>query len=122
MKEKRNMVCIVCPTGCNMEVGFEDNGQLSIKGNSCKRGAAYAQAEFTNPVRTLTTTVKVENGKNPVVPVKSQKPLPKDLLFDCMECINKVRIKAPVAIGEIVVEDILGTGINIIAAANMPER
>lgn len=122
MQEKRNLVCIVCPMGCNMEVGFEDNGQLSVKGNSCKRGAVYAQAEFTNPVRTLTTTVKVENGKNPVVPVKSQKPLPKDLLFDCMKRINKVRIKAPVAIGEVVVENILGTGINIVAAANMPGK
>jgi CxxC motif-containing protein len=108
--------------GCNMEVEFGDNGALSIKGNGCKRGAAYAKTECTNPVRTLTTTVRVENGKMPVLPVKSQKPLPKGMLFDCMKCINTAKAKAPVAIGDMIVENILGTGINIVAAGNVSEK
>lgn len=114
--EKRDLVCVSCPIGCAITVELDDNGQvLSVTGNTCKRGDSYARQECTHPERMLTSTVKVEGGRLPVVPVKSAKPIPKELLFDCMIEINKVTVQAPVKIGDVVLENILGTGVNIVA-------
>lgn len=114
--EKRDLVCVSCPIGCAITVELDDNGQvLSVTGNTCKRGDSYARQECTHPERMLTSTVKVEGGRLPVVPVKSAKPIPKELLFDCMTEINKITVKAPVNIGDVVLENILGTGVSIVA-------
>lgn len=114
--EKRDLVCVSCPIGCAITVELDDNGQvLSVTGNTCKRGDSYARQECTHPERMLTSTVKVEGGRLPVVPVKSAKPIPKELLFDCMTEINNVTVQAPVKIGDVVLENILGTGVNIVA-------
>lgn len=115
----KNLICIVCPKGCMLKVSLEAGKVVSVSGNACKRGAIYGEAECTNPTRTLTTTVKVLDGKAALVPVKSNAPLPKGLITDCMKIINQFTIKAPVAIGEIVVENILDTGINIVATSNV---
>lgn len=120
--DTRNLVCTVCPVGCSITVTLDGKKVQEIKGNSCKRGAEYAAAESTNPVRTLTTSVRVINGINEVVPVKSEKPIPKGLLMDCMGVINQHTLKAPVVIGEVVVENILDTGVNIIATGNALEK
>lgn len=114
--EKRDLICVSCPIGCAVTVELDDNGQvLSVTGNTCKRGDSYARQECTHPERMLTSTVKVEGGRMPVVPVKSAKPIPKELLFDCMTEINKVALAAPVKIGDVVLENILNTGVNIVA-------
>ncbi len=114
--EKIEMVCVSCPMGCAITVELDDNKNvISVTGNTCKRGDAYARQECTHPERMLTSTVKVEGGRLPVVPVKSAKPIPKEMLFDCMKEINKVTLKAPVNIGDVVIENILGTGTDIIA-------
>lgn len=118
MTENRNLTCIVCPIGCNMEVTLEENQVKSVKGQGCRRGAGYAFSECINPTRTLTTTVKVESGQLPLVPVKSEKPIPKELLMECMKVINGIRLAAPVKLGDVVVENILDTGINIVASGN----
>jgi len=120
--EKENIICIVCPMGCSLEVEHTGGEIISISGYGCKRGRDYGMAEITDPRRMLTTTVRVENGKIPVLPVKSEKPLPRDLLIECMKVINPVKVKAPVAMGEVVVENILGTGINIIATRTVEEK
>lgn len=113
---KREMVCVSCPIGCAITVELDDNNEVvSVTGNTCKRGDAYARQECTHPERMLTSTVKVEGGRLPVVPVKSAKPIPKEMLFDCMTEINKVTLKAPVRIGDTVLCNILGTGIDIVA-------
>lgn len=114
--EKIEMVCVSCPIGCAITVELDDNKNvISVTGNTCKRGDAYARQECTHPERMLTSTVKVEGGRLPVVPVKSAKPIPKEMLFDCMKEINKVTLKAPVNIGDVVIENILDTGTDIIA-------
>lgn len=114
--EKRDLICVSCPIGCAITVELDDNGQvLTVTGNTCKRGDSYARQECTHPERMLTSTVKVEKGRMPVVPVKSSKPIPKELLFDCMTEINKVVVTAPVKIGDVVLENILNTGANIVA-------
>ena len=115
---KRNLVCVSCPLGCSIEVELENGEVVSVTGNTCKRGDAYARSEVTHPVRSLTSTVKVEGGIHPVVPVKSDAPVPKEKMFDCMKVINGATVKAPVKIGDVVIENILGLGVNIVATNN----
>lgn len=114
--EKRELICVSCPIGCAITVELDDNGEvLSVTGNTCKRGDSYARQECTHPERMLTSTVKVEGGRLTVVPVKSSLPVPKEMLFDCMKEINKITVKAPVHIGDVVLSNILDTGVDIVA-------
>lgn len=116
---KRNLVCIACPIGCPIEVELNDSGEVvSVTGNTCPRGEAYARTEVTHPVRSLTTSVKVEGGVHPVVPVKTAAPIPKEKMFDCMQVLNAVTLQAPVAIGDVVVKDICGLGVDVVATNN----
>jgi CxxC motif-containing protein len=119
MSDKRSLVCIVCPMGCQMEVQQNGDKMGSVSGCKCKRGQNYAMAECINPVRTLTSTVTVLNGQLPVVPVKSDKPIPKQLLFDCIKEISQCSLQAPVNIGDIVIGNVLDTGINIVATSSI---
>lgn len=112
---KKSLVCVSCPLGCPIEVEIENGEVISVKGNTCKRGDAYARSEVTNPVRSLTSTVKVEGGIHPVVPVKSSAPVPKDKMFECMKEINSACVKAPVKIGDKVIENVCGLGVDILA-------
>ncbi|MBR5601241.1 MAG: DUF1667 domain-containing protein [Clostridia bacterium] len=115
MANTREMTCIICPRGCQLTVEYEDKKVLSVKGNACKRGTDYAVAECTCPTRTLTTTVMTESGE--VVAVKSNKAIPKELLFDCMACINTTCIPDTVRQGDVVIANVLGTGADIIVTA-----
>lgn len=118
---QKNIICVACPMGCGVTVELDDNGTIiSVTGNTCKRGDAYARTEITNPVRSLATTVKVEGGVFNVVPCKSAGALPKDKIFECMEVINSVCVNAPVKLGDVLVSDILGTGIDIVATNHCP--
>lgn len=93
----KDIICVACPMGCQISVELNDGGEiLSVTGNTCKRGDAYARTECTHPERSLTTTVKVSGGVHPVVPVKSAKAVPKDKVKDCVKEIAKLEIKAPV--------------------------
>ena len=113
----KNLTCIICPQGCNIKVEY-DNGEVkNISGNTCKRGYDYAISEVTNPVRTITSTVKTENGD--IIPVKTSKPIPKELIFKCMEEINKTVAKLPIKIGDIVIKNILDTGVDVIVTRNV---
>ena len=101
--------------GCAITVELDDNNEvISVTGNTCPRGDKYARQECTHPERMLTSTVKVEGGRLPVVPVKSASPIPKEMLFDAMKEVNKVTLKAPVTFGDVAVKNILGTGIDIV--------
>ncbi len=114
--EKRELVCVACPLGCPVTVTFDADGNVqTVTGNTCKRGDAYARTEVTNPTRMLTTTVKVVGGNSYVVPVKSANPIPKGMMMECMKVINEVSVNAPVSIGDVVIENILNTGVDIIA-------
>lgn len=114
----KDLICIGCPLGCNLEVLIEDMKSITVKGQACKRGEIYGIKECTNPTRILTTTVEVEGGYPEVVPVKTEKDIPKDKLFDCIRELKKVKLTAPVHIGDVIVENILDTGVNIIATNN----
>ena len=113
----RDLTCIVCPKGCQLKVELEDKKVISVEGYTCKRGLAYAEAECTAPMRTLTTTAPVEGGG--VVPVKTDRTVPTELLVECMAVVNKTRVPADARLGDIVVENILGTGANVVTTRNV---
>lgn len=114
--------CIKCPLSCQVEVVAEGNVIQEMKGHTCTQGETYVIDEFTHPVRTLTTTVRVRDGILPVLPVKSEKPLPKNLIRKCVEVLNTVTVKAPVKCGDIVCENVLDTGVNVVASRDLPRK
>jgi CxxC motif-containing protein len=118
---KEELICIVCPLGCHLIVEEDSNSPTGYKisGNQCKRGEQYAIKEKTNPTRILTSTVKVKNAHLNRLPVKTDGPVPKDKIFECMKEINKVEVTAPVKVGQIIINNILGTGVNVIATRDM---
>ena len=111
----KELTCIICPRGCHLTI----DDQLNVTGNFCPRGEKYAKEEITNPKRTLTSTVKCDSSIFPVVPVKTVPAIPKDKIFDCMEVVNKTFVNVPVHIGDIIVEDICGTGCNLVATREL---
>ncbi len=113
--EKRELTCINCPMGCRITVTMEGDDLLSVEGNTCKRGFLYATNEVKSPVRTVTTTIKVTGGLSDRVSCKTKEAVPKDKIFEVMEAINKASCKAPVAIGDVLIEDCAGTGIPVVA-------
>ena len=115
---KRDLICVACPLGCPITVEYEGTEVFSVTGNTCKRGDAYARTEVVNPTRSLATSVKVNGGVHPVVPVRSSQPVPKSMMFECMKVINAASIDAPVRIGQVIIPNILDTGADIIATNN----
>lgn len=116
--EKREMVCIVCPMGCRLNVQINDD-ETVVSGNKCPRGEIYAIKELTNPTRVITTTVKVEGGLLNRLPVKTKDAVPKGLIDECMNEINKVKVIAPVKVGDIIISNILNTGVDVVASRSM---
>jgi CxxC motif-containing protein len=115
----REIVCIVCPTGCRIRVSGPDGQHLEVSGNECRRGEEYALKEITDPRRTLITTVRIEHGSLRRLPVRTNREIPKKSMFACMEVINRVRIEAPVEIGQVIIPDILCTGADVVATRSM---
>ena len=113
----RELTCIVCPRGCALKVELDEGGMpVSVTGNLCKRGEAYANDECVNPMRVVTSTVACEGGG--VVSCKTSTSVPKGLVFEVMEKINSVKASANVKIGDVIIENVLGTGANIVATSN----
>ena len=106
----KELTCIVCPRGCSLKV--DEN--MNVTGNFCPRGAKYAISELTHPMRTLTSSVRVNNRENTVVSVKTSGEIPKEKMFSLMEHINSLKVEAPVNIGDIVSHNPLGLEVDII--------
>lgn len=106
---KRELTCIVCPMGCTMEVTLEGSEVINVSGNTCPRGKKYAIEECTNPMRTITTTVKCSDGS--VLSVKTDKTIPKDKMFECVKLINKTIIDLPICVGDVIIENVFGANV-----------
>ncbi|KGN02608.1 NAD(FAD)-dependent dehydrogenase [Clostridium novyi A str. 4570] len=119
MSEMRELTCIGCPMGCLLEVTLEDGKVVDVKGNTCLRGKTYAEKECTNPTRIVTSSVKVKDGEIAAVSVKTEADIPKNAIFKCVEELRGVVVPAPVKVGDVVVKDIAGTGVNIIATKSV---
>ena len=112
---KKEIICTVCPRGCHIMVEGDGEQVLSAEGYSCKRGLEYAGTEYAHPVRILTTTVKLADVANDLLPVRSNQPVPKEKLFACMEVIRSVAVKLPVKRYDVIIPNICGTGVDIVA-------
>lgn len=115
---KTELTCIVCPMGChlNVENSAED---FKVEGNTCRRGEKYAVQELTNPTRVITSTVKLENSYLHLLPIKTEDSIPKGMTFEIMKELDKIKVSAPVKVGDIIIENILNTGVNIVSAKTM---
>lgn len=117
MSKIRNLTCIVCPRGCQMKVTLDDAGvPVSVEGNFCKRGVAYANDECTNPKRTVTSTVRCKSGD--VVAVKTNTTIPKGKMFEVMAEINAVIAEDSLKIGDVIIKNVCDTGADVVATAN----
>ena len=116
--QEKEFVCIRCPLGCNIMVKLEDNRIESITGNTCPRGAEYVTKELTDPRRIVTSLVRLEGGELPVVSVKTAGDIPKDKIMECIRTLKAVTLKAPVRVGDVVVKNVCGSGVDVIATRN----
>lgn len=112
----RDLTCIVCPKGCKITVEIENGAVVNVSGNSCPRGKEYAVQECLHPMRTVTSTAKTDKGT--VIPVKTNRPIPKELMKDCMKEINRAVVILPAQIGDVVIADVLHTGVDVVVTAN----
>ena len=111
----KNLTCIECPIGCEITVTMEEGKVVSVKGNSCPRGKVYAEAEVVCPKRVVTSTVRADNGE--MIPVKTDRPVRKEAIFEVMQKINATTCKMPVFVGDVLVENICDDA-NLVVAGN----
>lgn len=117
--EKRTLTCIGCPLGCAITVELDNGEIINVTGNTCKRGDDYARKEVTHPMRVVTSTVRVTDGELPVVSVKTEHDIPKEKIMDILENLADISVPAPVRIGDIILENVAQTGVNIIATKDV---
>jgi len=115
---EKKLVCIVCPVGCRLTVTGEA-GDLTVSGQSCKKGVAYALEEISNPVRMVCTTVKISGGVHKVIPVRTDRAIPDKYKLEVVKAVRGIELKSPVYAGDIVVADLFGTGVNLVAERDM---
>lgn len=120
-KMKKDFTCICCPLGCQITV-TKENGQYLITGNNCPKGEKYVKDEMTNPTRMVTSVVPVTDGEISVVSVKTKEAIPKDKIKDCMEALKGLRTDAPVKIGDMIIENVCGTGVSVVATKNVEKK
>ena len=123
--KKKKIVCTNCPLGCKINVVYADADEIEIvevKGNRCKRGLEFVKQEITDPLRVVVTSVKVENGEIPMASVRSDKPVPLRLMQDIMKILKQTKVKAPVKRGDVIIQNILGTGSDIIATRSVDRK
>ena len=113
----KELICIVCPKGCHLRVD-EERG-FAVTGNGCQRGAEYGRIELTNPTRVVTSTVRVTGAAHPRCPVKTNRPIPKGLIFEAMRALDGVELTAPVHTGQVVVKDVCHAGADFVATREL---
>ena len=116
--ETRILTCIGCPMGCQLTVEVENGAMVSVTGNTCKRGKDYAEHEVSAPTRMVTSVLMVEGSAEPLS-VKTAEAIPKEKIFDCLREIRKAKMKTPISIGDVVVHDVCGTGVDVVATRNL---
>jgi len=115
MKNVSNIICIVCPLACRVSVAVDDEGHiLEVVDFQCKKGKEYAVAEYRTPMRVLTTTVIAEKSRHTLLPVRTNRVIPRGKLIDCMNYLAKIKVEPPLKAGDVIVRNILNTGSDII--------
>ena len=122
MAKEVELICTACPQGCTLTAVIENGEVIEVRGYNCKKGLDYGVAEMTDPRRMVATTVKVKNGFHPLLPVYTERPVPKPLIPQILDEIRKVEVTAPVKMKSVIVENVLGTGVNVLASRDMPAK
>jgi len=117
--EKKDLICIGCPLGCALSIELEDGKVKNVTGYTCPKGKQYAMKEVTNPTRIVTSSVVVKNGNFPVVSVKTSSDIPKDKIKECIFALKGIKVSAPIQIGDVILENVAKTNINIIATKDI---
>jgi len=120
--EKKHFVCVVCPVGCEIDVVHDGGKIISMEGNKCEKSEEFVSQELIEPMRILTTTVRIQGSKWPVIPVRTDKAVPKRLFPRIMKQLRRTKLQAPVNMLDLVVRDVLRTGANIVATRTMPRE
>lgn len=122
MVEKKTLICIGCPMSCPLELTVVDGEIREISGNACHRGEDYARQEYTAPCRMVSTTISCSAGLWPRLPVKTAAAVPKDQVSAVVRALHAIEIEAPVQMGQIILDDVAGTGIAVIATRSLPRN
>lgn len=117
--QKKEMTCIRCPLGCALTAQVEEDGTVTVTGNTCPRGAEYGKNELTDPRRMVTSTVRLAGRKNQMVSVKTATDIPKDKIMACMEALRQAEAVPPVHIGDVIIPNVADTGVDIVATRNV---
>jgi CxxC motif-containing protein len=120
--EKKHFVCVVCPMGCEIDVVHDGSKIISMEGNKCEKSEEFVSQELIEPMRILTTTVRIQGSRWPVIPVRTDKAVPKRLFPRIIRQLRDIKLQAPVNILDVVVKDVLRTGANVIATRTMPRE
>ncbi|MEN6591020.1 MAG: DUF1667 domain-containing protein [Fervidobacterium sp.] len=123
--KKKKIICTNCPLGCKINLVYADADEVEVieaQGNKCKRGLEFAKQEITDPLRVVVTSVRVEDGEIPMASVRSDKPVPLRLMEEIMEVIRQTKVSAPVKRGDVIIENILNTGANIISTRTVNKK
>lgn len=116
-------LCIECPLGCRLEVEEGPDGSVvEVRGFSCKKGIKFAEREHIDPRRMVTATVAVSGGLWPRLPVRTTREVPKDRVWDVVAALRTISVESPVSLGDVVAADVAGTGVDVVASRDMPER
>jgi len=116
------LICIICPRGCRLKVEQDQAGNWNVTGNNCKRGIDYGIQEATCPTRTLTTSIWVKDGDYKLVSVKTDRPIPRERIPEALEKLRGMVVNAPIAIGQVIIENIGETGANIVATRKVERQ
>ena len=120
MNKERKFICVSCPLGCGLTVSLDDSGEVvNVEGNSCPRGASYAKSEVKDPRRVFASTVRVNGGKLPVCPIRSKTPAPKNKLMEISKAVAELNLKAPLTIGQVLIHNVCGTDVDIVASRDL---
>lgn len=112
------MICINCPRGCELEVERDTRGDATVSGNACPRGEEYGRSELLHPTRMVTGLVRIAGMRKPL-PVKTRKAVPKDKINDVLFAMHQTTVQPPLSIGDVVIPDVAGTGVDVVATANL---
>ncbi len=118
-RENKHFTCVICPIGCEIDVQLEDGNVVSTEGNKCAKSEEFVLQELKEPKRILTTTIRIRGAKWAMLPVRTDEPIPKRLLFKVIEELANIEMQAPVKVSDVIIGDIAGTGANIVATRNM---
>lgn len=120
--DERTIICLSCPKGCRVKVKANGDDIKDISGHECPQGIEYAKNEYLNPTRILPTTVRVKNGQIALVPVKTASPIPKEKIGEVMQKLSEIEVEAPVELGQVIVNNILDTGVDVVATRSIKKK